>query len=62
MNTNQKQIIILTDGRSGHETQSLGITTILNKDQDFDVKFIKIKEISKFKKIIFKFALNLFPK
>ncbi|MCH4243109.1 ELM1/GtrOC1 family putative glycosyltransferase [Acinetobacter gerneri] len=62
MNTNQKQIIILTDGRSGHETQSLGITTILNKDQVFDVKFIKIKEISKFKKIIFKFALNLFPK
>lgn len=58
MNINQKQIIILTDGRSGHETQSLGISSILNKDQNFDIKFIKIKEISKFKKMFFKFALN----
>lgn len=58
MNTNRRKIIILTDGRSGHETQSLGISSILNKDQNFDIKFIKIKEISKFKKMFFKFALN----
>lgn len=62
MNTDKKHIIILTDGRSGHETQSYGISTILNKDQNLDIKTIKIKHISKLKKSFLKLGLYHFPK
>ncbi|WP_174493299.1 ELM1/GtrOC1 family putative glycosyltransferase [Acinetobacter sp. Marseille-Q1623] len=55
-------ILAITDGRPGHETQTQGICTILNRDQKYLVEYIKIKTISKFKKKILMWGFKFFSK
>lgn len=62
MNTHKPIILILTDGRPGHETQSIGIAKILNYDQSYEIHFLKIRQPSKFFKQICKKAYSWLPK
>lgn len=40
-------IVALTDGKGGHETQTKGMITLLNAAGQYEVKWLKIKKISK---------------
>ncbi len=55
-------ILILTDGRPGHETQALGIAKILNYKNNFDIHYLKINHPRKLLKQLFKLGYTLFPK
>ncbi len=55
-------ILILTDGRPGHETQSTGIATILNKEENYRVEYLNIQHPKKWLKQFFKMAFSLLPK
>lgn len=62
MNVHKPIILILTDGRPGHETQSIGIAKILNDDQSYEIQFLKIQQPSKFFKQVCKKAYSWLPK
>lgn len=62
MNQKSQCILTLTDGRAGHETQTKGLCTILNADQEYRVEQVKVKTISKLKNSILKWGYNYFSK
>ncbi|CAB1217432.1 ELM1/GtrOC1 family putative glycosyltransferase [Acinetobacter bouvetii] len=60
--SHQPIILILTDGRPGHETQSIGIAKLLNHEQSYAVQFLKIQQPSKLIKQLFKKTYSWLPK
>lgn len=58
----KKTIVILTDNRLGHETQSIGIAKILSKDEDCEVTKVHVRQVHKIVKQLFKLFYLFVPK
>lgn len=56
------KIVLLTDGKPGHETQSIGITKLLNKAQNFEIIKIRINKPKKIVQQIFKRFYHMLSK
>ncbi|UUS61301.1 MULTISPECIES: ELM1/GtrOC1 family putative glycosyltransferase [unclassified Acinetobacter] len=56
------KIVLLTDGKPGHETQSIGIAKLLNKAQNFEIIKITINKPKKIVQQIFKRFYNMLSK
>ena len=62
MSIHKPIILILTDGRPGHETQSIGISKLLNRETSYEIQFLKIQQPSKLVKELFKKVYSWLPK
>ena len=62
MSIHKPIILILTDGRPGHETQSIGISKLLNREKSYEIQFLKIQQPSKLVKELFKKVYSWLPK
>lgn len=55
---NSAKIILLTDGRPGHMTQSEGVARLLQRSQNLQIEWLQIRHLKKWQKKISRFLVN----
>ena len=58
MQNSKPTILALTEGKAGHETQTQGIVQLLNQQQQYQVKWLKLKLPSKWQYRILKWLMK----
>jgi mitochondrial fission protein ELM1 len=58
LNLQTAKIILLTDGRPGHMTQSEGVARLLQHTQNLQIEWLQIRHLQKWQKKISRFCVN----